>query len=338
MTKETHVFNRLQVSCAQVNQCSYSNWYPYFKQHATEAKVLKPLPQAFLDYLSADSIRLPTSASVQRNDENEYSDWEDDESSYNGNPVEHFQEFHEKLKETVDGYGRVLVKTNWTAGKDAKWILINNSLQCTSVNDVYLLLNASDHIAHDLDRHIYDDCEDKDEGPYIEPELVVKKWINDFNPALEFRIFIKDKKILGVSQRDPGHYIYLEDLIPQLKDVIHDFHAEVISGSAFPLRDYILDVYVPRPYKKVYVIDVNPFVRKWDSLLFTWHELLEKDNDGKFELRVITETNMGHLSRKDNSESQVPIEVVGAANDSQAMVELAREWSALTRQAEDAET
>lgn len=334
MTKETHVFNRIRLTCAQTNQCSYLNWCPYFKLHVPEATVLRPLPQAFLDYLSGDSIRLPTTANVKRNDENEYSDWEDEESE-SVNPLEHFQDFHQDLKGIVESYGRVLVKTNWTAGKDAKWILINNSLQCTSVNDVYLLLNASDHIAHDLDGHVYDECEDKEDGPHIEPELVVKKWINDFNPALEFRIFIKDKKILGVSQRDPGHYIYLEELIPQLKEAIKSFHSEFLSKLQFPLRDYILDVYLPRPYCQVVVIDVNPFLRKWDLLLFTWHELLEKENNGEFEIRVITETNMGHLSRKDNSESQVPIEVVGAANDSQAMVELAREWSALARQSEE---
>lgn len=334
MTKETHVFNRIRLTCAHVNQCSYLNWYPFFKLHVHEAKVLKPLPQAFLDYLSGDSIRLPSTASVERNDENEYSDWEDEEPE-GGNPVERFQDFHEELKEVVDSYGKVLVKTNWTAGKDAKWILINNSMQCSSVNDVYLLLNASDHIAHDLDGHIYDECEDKEDGPHIEPELVIKKWISDFNPALEFRIFIKDRRILGVSQRDPGHYIYLEEVMPQLKKCIEDFHRNTLLKSSFPLRDYVLDVYIPRSYDKVFVIDVNPFLRKWDLLLFTWHELLEKENNGEFDFRIITETNMGHLSRKDNSESQVPIEVVGAANDSQAMVELAREWSALARQAEE---
>ncbi|QRG38809.1 hypothetical protein FDK38_003227 [Candidozyma auris] len=335
MTQETHVFNRIRVTCNKVNSCSYSNWHVHFKNHIPEAEVIKPLPPAFLKYLSADSIRLPTSATVERNDDNEYSDWEDDsEPSLAADPVEGFHDFHEKLKGIVDKFGKVLVKTNWSAGKDAKWILINNSLQCTSVNDIYLLLNSSDHIAHDLDRHIYDECEDRDEGPYMEPELVVKKWIFDFNPALEFRIFIKDRKFLGVSQRNPGHYIFLEEVLPKLKEALTNFQASVIAKTTFPAYDYIMDVYIPRPYNKVTIIDVNPFTRKWDSLLFTWHELLEKENDGNFELRIITETNMGHLARKDHSESQVPLEVVGAANDSQAMVELAREWSSLARQAE----
>lgn len=337
MTKETYVFNKLRITCAQINACAYLNWQPHFAGHTPAAKLVKPLPPAFLDYLSSESIRLPTSGSVERNDENDYSDWEDEEPVVSQNPVEKFQEFHDELKRLVDDYGKVLVKTNWSAAKDAKWILINNSLQCTSVSDIYLLLNASDHIAHDLDHLIYDDCEDHADGPRMEPELVVKQWIADFNPALEFRIFVKDKKFLGVSQRDPGHYLFLEDLMPQLKEQLKKFQEQVIAKSSFPLRDYILDVYIPRPYDKVTVIDVNPFIRKWDLLLFTWHELLEKENDGNFELRIITETNMGHMGRKDNSESQVPIEVVGAANDSQAMIELAREWSALASQREEEE-
>ncbi|OBA24177.1 D123-domain-containing protein [Metschnikowia bicuspidata var. bicuspidata NRRL YB-4993] len=335
MTKLAFTFNDLPVTCAQVNECSYSSWSPHFASHIPEARILSDIPDAFLEYLNSDSIRLPPARYddyVTANSDNEYSDWEDDiqesgaSTAQAENPCAGFADFDKKIQEVVGKWRHVMPKLNWSAPKDARWILINNSLQCTSNADIYLLLNASDHIAHDLDGHIYDDCEDKDGGPRIKPEIVLKKWSRDWNPALEFRIFVKNRRILGVSQRDMNHYQFLQELHPKLVDLLERFQTQVIRKSAFPLKDYIMDVYVPAPHEKISIVDINPFARKWDSLLFTWHELLEKDNDGVFELRLITETNLGAMARKEHSENQVPIEVVDALMNTEAMVELAKTW------------
>lgn len=334
MKKSAYTFNDLEVTCAQVNECSYSSWSPHFASHIREATVLGDIPQEFIDYLNSDSIKLPPARyedHVTANSDNEYSDWEDDEegtsnNSANENPCAGFAEFDEKVQKAVHKWKHVMPKLNWSAPKDARWILINNSLQCMSNSDIYLLLNASDHVAHDLDGHIYDECVDKDEGPFLKPELVLKKWTRDFNPALEFRIFVRNRKILGVSQRDLNHYQFLLDLHPRLFELLEKFQTSVIRKSTFPLKSYIMDIYVPAPHEKVSIIDINPFSRKWDSFLFTWHELLEKENDGEFELRLITETNMGAMARKEHSENQVPIEVIDALMNTEAMVELAKTW------------
>lgn len=331
MTGETHIFHQTVTQCHQVNWCSYSKWSPFFQDYLPKSKVLKPIPQAFLDYLNSESIRLPPPKylnPVTANSDNEYSDWEDDEENQS-NPTADFQEFHEEIEKVIDQWGSVMAKLNWSAPKDAKWILINNSLKCTSAGEIYLVLNASDHAAHDLDGHIYDECVDKDDGTVMELELVLKKWIDDFNPALEFRVFIKNGKILGASQRDVNYYEFLQELQPRFHGLIKRFQQQTLSKSGFPLKDYILDIYIPRPYKDIVVIDINPFTRKWDSLLYTWHELLEKENNGEFELRLLTETNLGSLSRKEHSENQVPIEIVDALMNPNAMIELAKNWNPL---------
>lgn len=335
MTKDTHYFGHLSIASSEVNQCSYSCWSKYFTGHIPEAVVLKDVPDSFITYLNSDGITLPPApAAVAPNSDNEYSDWEDDHAQ--ADPCEGFQDFDKKVQDAIAKYKAVIVKLNWSAPKDAKWILINNSLRCTSNADVYLLLNASDHIAHDLDGHIYEECEDQSEAMVAAPELVIKRWIADFNPALEFRVFVKDNEVVGVSQRDLNHYEFLSKIHAKLHSTIAMFHEHVLQGSGFPLKSYIADIYVPSPYQAVTIIDINPFSRKWDSLLFTWNELLERDppasNAGArgasrdFELRLITETNMGALARKDHSENQVPIEVVDALMNSEAMIELARAW------------
>ena len=49
-------------------------------------------------------------------------------------------------------------KLNWSAPKDATWIsLKQNSMECNTPNDIYLLLKSSDFITHDLE-HAFDGC------------------------------------------------------------------------------------------------------------------------------------------------------------------------------------
>ncbi|KAF8001251.1 hypothetical protein HF325_003752 [Metschnikowia pulcherrima] len=304
MTVSAFTFHELTVTCAQVNQCSFSSWSPFFASHITEAEVLKDIPDAFLEYLNSDSIRLPPPKyenKVSADSDNEYSDWEEDNLGPES-PCADFAEFDEKVQKIVSKFKHVMPKLNWSAPKDARWILINNSLQWTLT---------------------------------IKPELVLKKWTRDFNPALEFRIFVKNKNFLGVSQRDLNHYQFLLDLHPKLHALLEKFLDNVIRKSKFPLKDYVMDVYIPAPHEKVLIVDINPFSRKWDSLLFTWHELLEKDDDGEFELRLITETNLGAMARKEHSENQVPIEVVDALVNTEAMVELAKLWGLKDKHEQD---
>lgn len=304
----TVVFHKTLVSAAEISLCLYSRWSAYF--NVPEAIVLSDVPQTFIDYLNSDSIKVAPTRPLEY-----VGDWTSEEAQ---NPYESFHDFHSRLESAISRLGKVIVKTNWSAPKDAKWILLNNTLECTKPEDVYLLLNASDHVGHDLDGHAYDECEDK--GPRQPVEIVLKKVIPDFNPALEFRVFVKRGQVIGVSQRNLHHFAFLKDIVPKVKATIESFELP----RDFPLRDYIMDVYVAAPYDKILVLDINPFTRKWDSLLYTWHELMERD--AGFEVRIINETNMGALSRKEYSELQVPIEVVGASVDSEAMVELMKNW------------
>lgn len=330
----TFVFEEVKITREDIINCSYLRWADFFKGSVPPAKVFRPLPQAFLDYLGLDTIRLPKAQyeeKVVATSDNEYSDWEDDESQ-ECSPVEAFQELHDGISSAVAEFGAVMVKFNWLAPKDARWILINNEMKCRSVNDVYLILNASDHIAHDID-YALSEAENHEElhkhdTSGLEYELVVKKWM-DMNPALEFRVFVSNKRIIGISQRDLNHYNYLEALRPDIQRAIAKFwHHYNLSNTVFCNPSYVLDVYVPRPFTKVWVIDVNPFSRKCDPLLFTWHELTEfTAMANEPELRLVDETNVGRFAQKENSENQVPLEVVDAAANTEAMVELAKQWA-----------
>ncbi len=208
-------------------------------------------------------------------------------------------------------------------------------MKCENASDVYLLLKSSNYITHDLSSAFdevkpeQEECKDDQKSTELEYELVLRKWFN-INPALEFRCFVKDRRIIGITQRDLNYYDYLDNLSEKIRDLIDEFFEDVLAES-FADESFVFDVYLPRPFDRVWLIDINPFARKTDSLLYTWHELAttEVDDDFDYELRLITETNKGRFAVKEHSENQVPQDVVDASLDPSMMVELAKEWQEL---------
>lgn len=325
MTRDYTVFTEVKASKQEILNCSYSKWYNLFKDHAYPCVIIKPLPQTFLDYLASESIQLQGNVDVDVNSNNSYSDWEDNDGvDVNIDPTEKFQHLHQQIIDVFTKYKAVTPKLNWSAPKDASWIIVNNSMKCQTVNDIYLLLNASDHITHDLD-HPFEDVYDESNDPdrEVEYELVLRKW-REINPALEFRVFIRNGIIVGKSQRDINHYDYLGDLINEhhLNTKINTFVNQIVIPK-FPNKSFIIDLYIPRPFNSIYIIDINAFIRVSDSILYTWNELLTDKEDS---IRLITETNIGRFKTKQYSENQVPLDIIQASCDPNSLVELAKEW------------
>lgn len=330
------------VTREHIERCSYSNWYPSFKDRVPISRVIKPLPKEFIEYLEQDGIKLahskePSSYTQQiiRNEDNEYSDWEDgseqsakkDKSSAR-EPLKDFPALHQQIQDVIAELGPVTPKLNWSAPRDATWILPNNSTKCSEPNDVYLLLNASNYIMHDL-QYAFAECNDigKDVGPQY--ELVLRQWFN-INPALEFRVFIRESKILCAAQRDLNHYPFIEADLEEFKDAIEEFVEDVFLPK-FSETNCVVDVYIPKPYEKVFLIDVNPFTRITDPLLFSWNEILsiELDSSSAFELRYVSKNNLGRFASKEHSENQVPKDIVDATLDPNAIKELTAKWQEL---------
>lgn len=327
MTRDYAVLEEIKASSQEILNCSYSKWYPLFKDHTASSMII-PLTQEFIHYLSSESIHLPdpprnVEGTIEEilDEDSESDDDEEWETEPRVDPTKDFPMINEFITKALDKYTYVTPKLNWSAPKDASWIMIDNTLKCRNINDVYLLLKSSDHITHDLD-HPFDESSDTD-SPAPEYELVLRKW-KEINPSLEFRVFVRNGVIVGKSQRDLNYYDFLKNLIEEEKinDVINDFvNTEVIPK--FQNRSFIIDIYVPRPYKKIRIIDINPFTRVTDSILYTWPELI---NDQEDNIRLITETNIGRFRTKAYSESQVPLDVVNASADPGALAELAKEW------------
>ncbi|XP_070559091.1 translation initiation factor eIF2 assembly protein-like isoform X1 [Ptychodera flava] len=186
--------------------------------------------------------------------------------------VPHFPEFNSKVKDTIEELGgNVFPKLNWSSPRDATWIAFNGSLKCSCPNDVYLLLKSSDYVTHDLTKPFSGCADDGQDSIEVQYELVLRKWRNVIE-GMEFRVFVRNRNIIGISQRHyTNHYPHIDKMKVEIQQEIEDFFKEHIQQT-FPDDNFIMDVY-RRKEECILVIDFNPFGESTDPLLYSWEEL-----------------------------------------------------------------
>lgn len=281
-----------------IQNCSYDAWFPKYRSSCLKSRII-PLPQSVVSYLQEDGIVLADddegngdeseeewqasgsagSLNAQRQDS---SDDEDDNAAARLPPNERFPETHQLIKDKIAELGgAVAPKLNWSSPKDAKWISPHqNTLKCTTPNDVYLLLKSSSFVSHDL-AHAFDGCAPAPPSRPFAPVLVLRPF---FTPhvALEFRCFVKHRSLIGITQRDLNYYAFLEGLRPQIWKKVRTFFREKLRLT-FPDASFTFDIYIPENsladdgLGKVRLMDVNPWAPRTDTLLFSWQELLDTE-------------------------------------------------------------
>lgn len=342
----------------------------------TKATILKPVPKEFIEYLEADDIVLPKDEDSQPlalfqdvvpNEDNDYSDWEEEEQeeaetaedtekdetstgsgekdkkdaseskeSGKKDPVSEFPEFHSQIKSAISKLGSVAPKMNWSCPQDATWMMMNNTMQCKSAAELYLLLKSSDYINHDLG-HAFECVTEggSQQGQdNLEYELVLREWA-EMNPAMEFRCFVRDRRLVAITQRDLNYYTFLAGMKRRILSAICSFFDRVLLPR-FDSHCFAFDVYLSKALDKVYLVDIDPFARKTDSLLFTWNELATIAEEEPV-LRLVEKENSGQFASKAHSQNQVPKDIVDASIDSNALVELAQRWEQLMRKEPESE-
>lgn len=252
---------------------SFPNWYPLFENASVESVIL-PITNDVLQYLRKGPLILPLEATSSARykgvlTEQNYSvDWseEEEEDGEDMTPPT-FPKFSEALKEAINTVGgSAFVKSNWHAAKDALWIATGRTLKCTTIEDVYLLVKGSDIICKDLT------YEFKSEGVQNQHCIVVKQWTN-IHPGCEYRCFVKQHTLIGISQRDCStFYPHINarrcDII---RDIV-DFFQENIKRR-FPSPDYVFDV-ICIDNNSLKIVDFQPYDKTYtEGLLFNWDDL-----------------------------------------------------------------
>lgn len=244
---------------------------------------LVPLTTPFIEYLRADGIILPpendtvpANAEWSDTDSGIFSSAEDaasNDSDEDEDPSAQWRDVHESIRATIAELdGKVVPKLNWSAPKDATWISTTNTMECRTPNDIYLLLKSSDFVTHDLEQAFHG-CEDNEQVdiPYY---LVLRKHAL-FHNSLEFRCFVRNRRLIAISPRDLNHYKFLaaDNMQQRLGKVIQSFFDTKLKDT-FADDSFAFDVYIPPPHNRVWLIDINPWCIRTDPLLFSWLELL----------------------------------------------------------------
>jgi hypothetical protein len=84
---------------------------------------------------------------------------------------------------------------------------------------------------------------------------------------------VKQKRVVGICQRDLNHFSFLFPLREKMLDTILEYFEKTLKET-FPEDNFTFDVYLPEPYDKVRLVDINPWAPRTDPLLFSWLELL----------------------------------------------------------------
>lgn len=311
----------------EVLACATSAWYEHFRSVTFRTEVLS-LSEDFVQFLLKDGICLEDSGG----DDNASDSSLDEAPTYghsDGNCIRSgasssgsssaggekevgFPELEAQISTAIRRLGgKVLPKLNWSAPKDATWLY--GSLQCSTPHEIFTLLKASDFVVHDL-CHSFDDCSTTRTRPE-QFMLVLRRW-HDMNEAGEFRCFVADGVLLGISQRQiAGLFEHLgqQDEADALQREIRRFFEQHISG-AFALQRFAFDVYVgAAPKRRVRLVDFSPWAPSTDACLFDWPELMDlataaaQKTAGVPEFRVVRE----ETERRGKAErySQMPLEL-----------------------------
>jgi len=170
-------------------------------------------------------------------------------------------------------------------------------MECRTAGDVFLLLKGSDFVLHDI-LHALDDIDitfaEKDDNVSSSPplptqpsslidfEIVLRKWCNLYLSS-EYRCFISNHELIGISQRDSTQYYAhiggtkhssLEER-RKIKSTLYTFFQTYVKGryADGAIDSYVMDAYIDKQ-DTVWIIDFNlMWNKRTDPLLFKWDDL-----------------------------------------------------------------
>ena len=167
--------------------------------------------------------------------------------------------------------GLVVPKVHGKSAKDAIWINPMNSLCCSTVDDVLMMIKASDRISNSSNR----------EG------LKLIQWIPNFESGFEFRIFIQQEcdsiQVLGITQKNCTS-LYRHLLGKESMETREALRSALILHSSAQFHSLseasVVDVRIDWQSGRVLVLDVEPELYCTDYCLFGDGEQLRANSLG----------------------------------------------------------
>jgi len=290
---ELELIDEIMKKQAVIN-CSFDSWYPRFKRLTIPSVVLK-VPKVFIQYLLTDGVYLPETSqphsrrangSATEEESDDETEWDDEDDSndpsspgYKSKKLlesDEMKQFEQHISAVIaDLGGTVFPKLTWSSPKDARWIAANNVLSCQSFYEICLLFKSSEFITHDItDPFQYCDDQNNEDYPEMTHILVLREWYA-ITPSGEFRVFIRDSRVIAISSRHQQYYAHILTDKIRIVDSIQSFYKRHIKNS-YPDSSVVMDLYLPGQDRRPVLVDFNPYCETTDGLMFTWMELTDQ--------------------------------------------------------------
>jgi len=165
--------------------------------------------------------------------------------------------------------------------------------------------------------------------PWIELELVLRKWYS-VDKSREVRCFVREGRLIAITQRDMNFYEHLTDPETQSKmteTTIHFWETEIRpawTGSP----SYVVDLLLSKDLARAHIVDFNPYIARTDPLLFDYEELAnlfsERGSLVVPVLRVIHSPThaMANRTVPDYQHNMVPLEAFALDWDAKRLAEI----------------
>lgn len=128
------------------------------------------------------------------------------------------------------------------------------------------------------------------------PSCMILRQEVPLNPAFLFRIFVHNRAIIAVSQVDTSAcYPFLEPLADEIRYEIDEFYENHLQYQ-LPMESCTIDVYVPYPCQRVWMLELNEYGSGGKMALFAPSELAriekagENVDDFEYELRLVSDS------------------------------------------------
>jgi hypothetical protein len=328
--------------CLAEPQFDLATWSHGLRPH-TPGSVFVPIPRQLLTALLEGTLTVPTVPVPQPQDATWFdgspildtvltattnahttrSSASDENAAVGNEDSDSFPQGLDHLVRIIDAAiarlgGAVSPKLGDRSPTDAAWVSFHRSTRCESASEVLMLISASERVM----RHA------EGETSLI---LAMRGWIDGIDKSTEYRVFIWQNEIVGLSQRDPSVGSVLSDfemdrtvlqVRSQFETVIQPFVLSLVDTSR--ADNYVYDVFVDRSWR-VWIVDFAAWGAPTDSLLYEWSELEEhpwmSGPSSRAQLRCISAESAIRPSQ--TMYDGVPIEL-RSATSGEALVEAAR--------------
>jgi len=151
---------------------------------------------------------------------------------------------------------------------------VEASFNCKAGDEAMNLLLTSNRIYKDLQMELECYRIEKELGnnPNFEVKLALREWLPGLNGKMEFRCFVKNNVMTGISQYND--ILMIEELLSEkncrhIKRKLHKFWNDYARKILLCLSDYVVDLAILDD-GSVSVVELNPFLTNTSAALFNW--------------------------------------------------------------------